>query len=468
LHILALAAMWWLPSQVPAPSGQTLYEREIEPHKDKIVWYHLRKLPEISPAQSVAMRDFGAQKQNKAILISQAPDAPPSARLTWTERPEPEPRQFEAPDMISVRKRPEIAQAAPELAPEAAGQPALAQLQIPKLAPKAFVAPAAQPKRAAREPRPVSLADAPILIDAPKPAGWDRSLSAVAAASGVRTPKPFTPPEAKKPGAREGAGTVPEIGEAPAVPAGGASDVNALALNTLHPMLSLGPPPVSNSRISAGPRAGTGGEGSGAGLRIPGITVQPGSHSAIPGATATLARPQSPPSFEVTAVAPLQQTFSAPLAPSARSIPAAIEARFHQRVVYTVVLPMRKAPGYGADWIMWFAERDPQSGSAAQIQMRAPLPVRKTYRAGAGAAELTGRIQLAATIDRNGNIGEISRIGTGTAVNYEAAVEDLKAWQFLPALRNRLPVDTEVVLEITFNSTVHALGVHSFAGTTTN
>lgn len=442
--------MWWMPSAGTSVSGPTLYEQEIEPHKDKIVWYHLQKLPEISPGEKVE-RNPGAEKQNKAILISRAPDAPTSSRLTWTERPRPEPRQFEAPDMISVRKRPEVAKAAPELAPAAAGQPAMAQLQIPKLAPKAFVAPAAQAKAVTREARPLTLADAPTLSEMPKPAGWDSSLSALAAASGVRTPKPFTAPQAKKPGAREGAGTVAQPGEAPMIPVAGASDVNALALNTLRPALPTGRPPAVNTQVSAGPRTGTGGEASGAGVRIPGITVQPGPHSASSSTAATAGRSEPPP-FVATAIAPLQQTFSAPLAPSARSIPAAIEARFHQRVVYTVVLPMRKVPGYGADWIMWFAEREPQNGPSGQVQMRAPLPVRKTSRA--GALELTGRIQLVATIDHDGNVTGISRIGTANNADSAAAAEDLEAWKFLPALRNRLPIATDIVIEITFGGTL--------------
>lgn len=462
LHILVLAAMWWAPSAGSSISAPNLYEREIEPYKDKIVWYHLRRLPEISPGQRVTEPKPGAKRKNEAILISRAPNAPVSNRLTWTERPRPEPRQFEVPDMISVRKRPEIAKAAPELAPEAAGQPAMAQLQIPKLAPKAFVAPAPRPRLVRREPQPLTFSDAPTLSQVPKPAGWDRSLSALAAASDVRTPKPFTPPEAKKSGAHDGTGTVPQISDAPELPAAGASDVNALALNALRPTLTTGLPPVNNSQVSASPRPGTGSDGSGAGLRIPGITVQPGAHSATPNGAGV--HPEMP-VVVATAIAPLQQTFSAPLAPSARSIPGVIEARFHQRVVYTVVLPMRKLPGYGADWIMWFAERDPQSGPAAQIQVRAPLPMRKTYRPGAG---LSGRIQLAASIDKNGNITEISQIGTGNGVNFEAATEDLKGWQFLPALRNHLPIDTDVVLEITFGSTARTSEIRSFASTPVN
>jgi hypothetical protein len=100
------------------------------------------------------------------------------------------------------------------------------------------------------------------------------------------------------------------------------------------------------------------------------------------------------------------------------------------------------------------------------VQMRAPLPMRKTYRA--GAPELTGRIQLVATIDRDGNVTGISRIGTANNVDSGAATEDLKAWQFLPALRNRLPIATDIVLDITFGGTVRTSGIPSFASTPVN
>jgi hypothetical protein len=170
-----------------------------------------------------------------------------------------------------------------------------------------------------------------------------------------------------------------------------------------------------------------------------------------------------------TSVAPLQQTFSAPLAPSSRSIPAAVEARFHKRVVYTVVLPMRKVPGYGADWIMWFAEREDANYGAPRGPMRAPLPVRKIFRANAGAsADLPARIQMTATINRDGVIAGIEVVGAPSGAAGSAAIEDLKSWQFLPALRNRVPVDTEVVIEITFANTGHKPREHLLDSTPGN
>jgi hypothetical protein len=76
--------------------------------------------------------------------------------------------------------------------------------------------------------------------------------------------------------------------------------------------------------------------------------------------------------------------------------------------VYTVVLPMRKVPGYGADWIMWFAEHEPASDGAPRGQMRAPLPMRKIFRANAAvSADLSARIQVTATINRDGIIEQI-------------------------------------------------------------
>ncbi|HWE00261.1 MAG TPA: energy transducer TonB, partial [Bryobacteraceae bacterium] len=392
-----------------------------------------------------------ARTRNKDTMIARLPNAPESRQLRWTERPKPEPKPFEAPDMISVRRRAVRMEIAPQLAPEAAGQLKAAELAVPKLAPKPFVAPGSSSKQPSREVRRITISDAPALTPQMTPAGLDMALSAVMAASRVKTPKPFTAPEGKKPGAAAGAGTVPEIGEAPRIVAGGASDVNALALNTVHAALANELPPMSNSQASAGPRTGAEGGAATAGLRIPGVTVQPGTRVPAGGSGSAAVLQDIPPPFIASSVAPLQQTFSAPLAPSSRSIPAAIEARFHQRVVYTVVLPMRKVPGYGADWIMWFAEHEPASDGAPRGQMRAPLPMRKIFRANAAAsADLPARIQVTATINRDGIIEQIGLIGAPAGSASDAAIEDLKSWQFLPALRNRVPVDADVVIEITF------------------
>lgn len=464
LHVAVIAAMVLLPGARNRYSSPTLYEQEIEPHKDKIIWYRLTTLPTIAP--EARARVTGAARINKDTIVSHLPDAPVSAQLNWTERPRPEPKEFKAPDMISVRKQTKLVDNVPQLAPEAAGKLKAAQLEIPKLAPKPFVAPGEQhPER--KRAHQLAMSDAPTLTQMEAPSGYDSALAAVSAASGVKAPKPFTAPAGRKPGARLGSGTVAELGDAPGLAAGGSSEVNALVLNTLHSALSGGLPPPSNSNVSVGPRVGSDAGGAGSGLRIPGVTVQPGGRSPVPPQNNAARTMLTPPPFIATSVAPLKETFSAPMAPSSRSIPAAIEARFHNRVVYTVVLPMRKVPGYSADWIMWFAEHQPENGVGTLEQVRAPLPIKKVYRMKADSV-LPSRIQFAATIDRTGRIASIKPIGAPAGVPVEAAVEDFGQWEFLPALRNRVPVDVDVVVEVTFSNTTALTVIHPSSSTAGN
>ena len=57
-------------------------------------------------------------------------------------------------------------------------------------------------------------------------------------------------------------------------------------------------------------------------------------------------------------------TLSVPLHPASRTIPASIEGRFRGRNVYTMVIPIENLAEYSADWIIWFAERDPKPAPA--------------------------------------------------------------------------------------------------------
>jgi hypothetical protein len=149
-------------------------------------------------------------------------------------------------------------------------------------------------------------------------------------------------------------------------------------------------------------------------------------------------------------IAPLEHTLSAPLSPSSRNIPRYIEARFRGRVIYTMLLPMKGLPGYTGDWTIWFAERKPIDGGSSAAPMRAPLPIRKPIRMdGVTRVGSSAIIQLSATLDKTGKIGSVALVdGSGPAS--AAAIDDLESWEFLPALRNREPVDVDLVIEIPF------------------
>ena len=99
---------------------------------------------------------------------------------------------------------------------------------------------------------------------------------------------------------------------------------------------------------------------------------------------------------------------SVPLRPSSRVIPAAIEARFSRRNVYTLVIPGPRVPGYGGDWVMWFAEHETDSDPQAGVRVYAPLPARKYDLADRDpdpqGLPASASVQFATVIDKAGHI----------------------------------------------------------------
>jgi hypothetical protein len=147
---------------------------------------------------------------------------------------------------------------------------------------------------------------------------------------------------------------------------------------------------------------------------------------------------------------------SAPLRPSSRVIPASVEARFSHQNVYTLVIPGPAVPGYAGDWVMWFAEHDPpEISSGARIS--APIPARKystvNVESGAPGVPAAYTVQFAAAIDKAGHIGSAALLrGPVDPVFRRWALDELASWEFKPALRNGEPIETDVVIEISFRS----------------
>ena len=144
---------------------------------------------------------------------------------------------------------------------------------------------------------------------------------------------------------------------------------------------------------------------------------------------------------------------SAPLRPSSRTLPPAIEARFYNRIVYVLVIPKPNLPEYAADWTIWFAER--VAAAAAPAAVRAPLPVRKTIRSDAPAAGDPGTekwVQVAAVIGKDGKISAVVSLpGRNAAIGAKLAV-DLMHWEFRPASRSGEPIEVDAVIEVPFRA----------------
>jgi hypothetical protein len=143
-------------------------------------------------------------------------------------------------------------------------------------------------------------------------------------------------------------------------------------------------------------------------------------------------------------------TLSVPLRPSSRTIPRAVDARFHGRNVYTMVIPIENLPAYSGDWIVWFAEREAKTGDTPL--MRAPLPFRKLEPvdqpvAGSSAGE---RVHVMGILQKDGRLDDVTAIAKSGAAVEQAVMRDVASWEFRPATSNGVPVAVDVVIEIPF------------------
>jgi len=451
LHSAVAFLLLWFSGGYP---GETpvLHDQMTEPHHERIVWYHLKEIPRISPETSSETARITAEQFNRDVIIHQSPEAARDNRLVWRTPDRKAPQQkTPAANMIAVQRGGETTSKPSQQAVEnSAAKP-------PKADPKPFVAPAAPPPAATAR---IRLEEPPPFPEPPKLAIPDAGLSALAAANKVRYSRRFVPPAPAVKAAPGDAAGVNLPPDAPTLPgSGGASDINALVINTVHAGAIDAAPP-RQSAISVGPVTGIPSGGGRTGMEIAGVTVIPGAATPEP-AEASLRSPKdpftrptasslAPTPYVTTRVAPLEHTLSAPLPPSSRNIPKSIESRFRGRIVYTMLLPMKGLPGYTGDWIIWFAEREHVEGSGAAAPMRAPLPIRKPMRAEFAVPDLSpGVIQLSAIMDKVGRMDAVAVIG-GSGTIAEAAIKDLESWEFLPALRNREAVDIDLIVEIPF------------------
>ena len=183
------------------------------------------------------------------------------------------------------------------------------------------------------------------------------------------------------------------------------------------------------------------------GLSVPNLTIQEG-------------KPAGPPHVDENRKVVLYadrvrtlsiSTLSVPLRPSSRTIPAAIEARFQGRYVYTMVVPIENFPPYSSDWILWFAERQPKQGDSPFV--RAPAPLRKfeTVEPVLPGSRTELRVQLTAIINKEGKLEKVALMRNLAPPLERAVLRDIAAWEFKPATRDGAPVDVDVVLEIPYS-----------------
>jgi TonB family protein len=484
---------------------KSVYDQEIRPHEDHLVWYNLRgSLPDVSP--SAAARDRRpprARIKFNQTLVAGTKDNPHDRQMIWA--PEPAvaaPKLPPLPNVLAVAPRPArpfVPPAARRIAapvplPEAPKAPALATA-VPEYKPalptpphRRFTPPP-QPKLAVKAAAPLPEAPAapaiamgvpgykPVLPAPPQrgftpPPAKRASVPApdlpeapnVPASLAVETPayhaavlpaphREFTPPTAPKPAARADA-PLPDAPPPPSVPETPASP--ALAIAGLDPakLTDLPKPPGSReANFSAGPelrpKGGTDAASDGSSsVVVPGLLARGGAAAGAGGVPAPLPRPRA---FDT--LHPLDSVLPPPAGldtAHATRVSGAPDPLLEGRVIYTMAIQMPNITSFSGSWMVWFAERATEGGKAG---IEAPIPLRKVdpkYIATAVAERVEGKVRLSAIIRKDGRVDSVVLLRHLDPRLDETAEEALGKWIFQPARRNGAPIDVDAVFEIPF------------------
>ena len=374
----------------------------------------------------------------------------------------PPPRPFVAPKSAPLTPSPAVA-ALPN-APRIAGVAGRKQTsEISALLNKPVSGP---PPREFVMPKPNFVAPRPAVAELP-------SAPAIEGTTGARQsaeisslvnrppsgppPRPFTPPPSPTFSGNGGGGGngATALPPAPALPEAGSVETAALAIIGLNPVnVPQMPVPEGSrpARIVAGtavPGATRPELGGRSPIKAPDISVE-GSPATSPATVIgiPLGGPQAEPRaglarVQMPEVLPTTPHVSVPQWPSGRSLPAAVERHFQNRVVYMSVIPTLS----GEDWVVWFGETTATSLDARPL-VRPPTLVRSaglppvpSYR-----DHGTGNIRVVGMLHKDGRL-DATRELAGPFLNRELA-EALHEWQFSPATRNGVAIDADAVIEI--------------------
>lgn len=458
LHLAAVICLALVSPDQP-PSDRPILDEIIQPEKHKIIYYDFRKKKtDVEPPTKVGDSPRPrATEISPQTAIATAPNAKSAQQHIWLPAPKIEIKQdLPSPNLIArlntavptlpappkeVPKPPVEAPKAPvpnNAVPEPKGDPNHApdstnNAPVPTKQVKAFVPPPPSPAKP-------KLALPTVISDAPAPAISSSSMA-------NRLPVGAGMP------AFQNAGPPPPNAQ-PGPPNAGNANVD-VAVASLHPSNDAKnslPEGERPGRFAKAPEAGpasSGDLGKTASLFVPNLTIR--EPKPVEPAKAAPEQNTRPVLYTDRVRTVPFSTLSVPLRPSSRSIPRSVDAVFQGRNVYTMVVPIENLPAYVGDWILWFAERNPVPGETPV--MRSPLPFRKLEPlelkpAGPSGAE---RVQISAVLEKDGRFGRIAVPAKAGTDLEQTVVQDLQAWQFKPATRDGVPIDVDVILEITFN-----------------
>ena len=69
LHIFVVSVLFWFSGDGKTVATPTLYAQVIEPHHDRIIWYHLKTIPRIDPQRRREAAQVKAEKTGQDLII---------------------------------------------------------------------------------------------------------------------------------------------------------------------------------------------------------------------------------------------------------------------------------------------------------------------------------------------------------------------------------------------------------------
>ena len=472
----------WTPPDVPPPRfemkeaesnrpGEAALQAEAAPALDSVANTTL-DLESLQPIQRLRYQAEAAEQQRpdeQALEAAPTPelDAAPESTLDLAELQEFDPLRYWA----SERKRqaPEeqaaLAGPAPRLSGAASSGLNLEQIQpLAKLRFQMKAAAARGPLTEALRPQ-----QAPDLADL-VPAGQrgETGANAILAGANVSFAGIAPPPPSGAAGggaagrAAGGRRSVPSGSADPGGPSG-AEDMEGrkLAVVGVNPS-STGKVPFGRRRgsFSASPDGGPGGEGgpgtpgSGAGVRIPNLSISGAPRASVASLARAADGPASPEPFDRGAfLAKLRNRSLNDVRFDnfrAEPTPENPEAGFAGRRVHTLAINMPNINSRAGSWVVRFSEVE---GEKLKGKLLAPTPrvkVDPTYARAAISERIEGEVILSAMIRNDGAVDHVKLIKSVDERLDEAAIAALRKWKFHSALKGGVPIEVEVVVRIPF------------------
>jgi TonB family protein len=250
----------------------------------------------------------------------------------------------------------------------------------------------------------------------------------------------------------------------PPAPAAPVPEGNLAARVAISPEGKPGAPGTAPSYTagtgSAGPDAGTSGNGAGStvGVSISGGNPKPNANSSglgvpgkfvIPRAESALKRPDLNSSIEDPPERTGPPNFGI-LPPGAKP-----EQIFAMKHVYSMNVNMPNLNSATGSWIIHFSELRLPDIAHRSTDVTSPVPVHKVdpkYPQEAALEHIEGEVILYGVIRRDGTVDSIQKF-SGIDEQLDAnAIEAFALWKFQPATRDGQPVDLEAIVHIPFKA----------------